>query len=95
MKMTERLYYYSHILFCHSGENKDRMVDHQACLNGIPHVRSLPKESQNPATKNYTKAIVNGWIPDEEYLKARALRYSSSGMTGDELLMTNYTKDII
>ena len=45
-------------------------------------------ESQNPVTKNYTKAIVNGWIPDEEYLKAKALRYSSSGMTGDELLMT-------
>ena len=30
-----------------SRENEEWMVDHQTCLNGIPHIRSLLKESGN------------------------------------------------
>ena len=37
--------------------------------------------SQNPVAKNYTKAIVNGWIPDEDFVNAKASTKSSSGMT--------------
>ena len=40
--------------------------------------------SQNPLTTNYIKVIVTKWIPDEEFLKAKALKNSSSGMTYDE-----------
>ena len=47
---------------CHSGENEDQMVDHQACLNGIPHVCSLLKESQNPGAKKYIKNYRNKYI---------------------------------
>ena len=41
IKKNPKIILENHILI---KENEDRMVDHQACLNGIPHVRSLPKE---------------------------------------------------
>ena len=61
-------------------ENEDRMLDHQACLNGIPHIRSLPERSGGIQKKNYKKAIVTGWIPDIEFLNNKLLRNSSSEM---------------
>ena len=40
--------------------------------------------SQNPVATNYIKSIVTTWIPDEDFVNAKALTKSSSGMTYDE-----------
>ena len=37
-------------------------------------------ESQNPVETNYKKAIVTIWIPDEDFVNAKASTKSSSGM---------------